>query len=92
VTFVLGGEHSDADSVDVTIRSQNPLESDDSRAIEDVESAYGDELTVTDLRSEFSTFDVGFIRVAMDVVPFGLVAGTLALLPVIISRRRRTEA
>jgi len=91
VTFVLGGEHSDADSVDVTIRSQNPLESDDSRAIEDVESAYGDELTVTDLRSEFSTFEVGIIRTAMDIVPFGMVVGGLALLPVAIGRRRRTE-
>jgi hypothetical protein len=88
VVVELGGEHSDADNVTVHAASHNPVEGD-LGSIEDVESAYGDELTVDDLLQEYNRRDMP-LRYLSALNPLSILVGTIALVPVAI-RRRSTE-
>jgi hypothetical protein len=88
VVVELGGEHSDADNVTVHAASHNPVEGD-LGSIKDVESAYGDELTVDDLLQEYNRRDMP-LRYLSALNPLSTLVGTIALVPVAI-RRRSTE-
>ena len=88
VVVELGGEHSDADNVTVHAASHNPVEGD-LGDIKDVESAYGDELTVDDLLQEYNRRDMP-LRYLSALNPLSILVGTIALVPVAI-RRRSTE-
>ena len=90
VVVNLGGEHSDASNVTVTAASHNPLDGEYAEEISEIEDAYGDELTVSDLRQEYGRLEIGLLRWASAAIPFGLLFGSVGLALVPVAARRRS--
>lgn len=82
-------DYGDANNVSVMVASHNPLDESASTefTIDDVDSAYDDELDVPTLRKEFSIFDIGITRYIMAGGPLSGLLGALLLLPV--ARRKQ---